>query len=78
MSLQLFTSVKPLCIGYYTTIPYFPSIGDTESVIIQAKSSLEAEGHTLVPFELPDTFDIARLLSSFLYADDGWNGRKIW
>jgi hypothetical protein len=77
-SLQIYTSVKPLRIGYFTSLAYLPVIGDTEQIVLSAKEALESEGHTLVPFEMPDSFTMARLIADFAYADGGENSLKIW
>ena len=39
-------------------------MGDTESVVLNAKAALEGLGHTLVPFQLPDSYNYALVLNN--------------
>jgi len=78
MWLQIYTSVKPLRIGYFTSLDFFPAMGDTVRVVLSAKEALESEGHTLVPFEMPDSFAMSRVMVDLAYADRGENSLKLW
>lgn len=75
---QLFQSKQKLRIGYFTSLPYFPSMGDTEEVVLRAKSSLESLGHTLVPFTMPDQYVYMRTIGRFLLADNSRCLSKGW
>jgi len=66
---QLFQSKEKLRIGYFSSLPFFPAMGDTEEVLMRAKSSLESLGHTLVPYTLPDEYNYMKVLMRFLMAD---------
>lgn len=60
-------SKKKLKIGYFTSLPYFPLVGDTEEIVLKAKSALESQGHTLVPFEMPDSFEMMNLVVRMIF-----------
>jgi fatty acid amide hydrolase len=60
-----------LRIGYYTTLPVFPSIGDTPDTVLKAKAALEAMGHTVVPFEIPDIWRLVHVFATLATADGG-------
>lgn len=49
----MFKSNDELRIGYFLELPMFPPVGDTKRAVLEAKSFLESNGHTLVPFDLP-------------------------
>ncbi|CAG7817001.1 unnamed protein product [Allacma fusca] len=68
---KLFHSTEPLRIGYFTSLPYFPTMGDTPETILKAKDALESIGHTVVPFELPNSFDIIEVYTALADADGG-------
>ena len=53
-------------------------VGDTEGVLLNAKSALEKDGHTLLPFEMPDGFKIMNLMGSLSFADLGVHLVKNW
>ncbi|OXA40478.1 fatty acid amide hydrolase 1 [Folsomia candida] len=74
---QMF-SKKKLKIGYFTSLPYFPLVGDTEEIVLKAKSALESQGHTLVPFEMPDSFEMMNLVFDFCFGDAGEYLLKNW
>ncbi|CAL8089579.1 unnamed protein product [Orchesella dallaii] len=74
----IFQSKEKLRIGYFTSLPYFPAMGDTEEVVQRAKSSLESLGHTLVPFTLPDQYSYMRTIGRFLLADHSRHFNKSW
>jgi len=74
----MFLSKKPLRIGFFTSNDYFPVIGDTENVVLNAKSALEKAGHELVPFEMPPGYDMIKLISDYAYADNGVNFMNLW
>jgi fatty acid amide hydrolase len=80
---ELFNTKRKLRIGYYTNLSYYPLVGDTEATVLEAKSALEADGHTLVPFEMPDSFEMMKLVVDLCFADHGshlsnsWKGEPI-
>lgn len=76
--MQLFSSKRPLRIGYYTNLAYFPVIGDTEGVVLNAKATLEAAGHVLIPIEPFDSFKLMGVFADLAYADGGQLIRKVW
>lgn len=53
-------------------------MGDTEEVVLRAKSSLESLGHTLVPFTMPDQYSYMRTVGRFLLADHTRHFSKNW
>lgn len=69
--LQLFESKIPLRIGYYTSLSFFPAIGDTVSTVLNAKSALESLGHVVVPFEIKNDWEIVRLMNDVVAVDFG-------
>ncbi|CAL8110668.1 unnamed protein product [Orchesella dallaii] len=70
----LFSSTKPLKIGYYTSLPIFPAFGDTPSTVLKAKSCLETmKQYQVVQFPIPDTFDLSRSIFGLYWADLGKN-----
>ena len=69
--MQMFTSKSRLHIGYFTSLPIFPAIGDTPETVLRAKSSLEKLGHTLLEFQLPDADYLKKLYSTLLAAGRG-------
>ncbi|CAL8109904.1 unnamed protein product [Orchesella dallaii] len=75
---NLFSSKRPMRIGYYTNLAYFPVLGDTEDVVLKAKSALESAGHSLIPVELPDSFEVMKVFADLVYADGGQFICKIW
>lgn len=75
---QIFSSKRKLRIGYITSLPYFPLLGDTEEVTLKAKTALEALGHELVPFELPDSFKMMDMVFDFGFADKGMHMVENW
>ncbi|CAG7819493.1 unnamed protein product [Allacma fusca] len=70
-NVELFKSTQPLRIGYFTTLAFFPTIGDIPETVLKAKTSLALMGHTLVPFELPDPWHIMEVFASLSFADGG-------
>ncbi|CAG7786166.1 unnamed protein product [Allacma fusca] len=68
---QVFENKRPLRFGYLTSIPFFPTMGDTPLVIEETKIRLEALGHTVVPFELPDGYRFMKLMIDLIFADGG-------
>ena len=77
-SLQAFARKSKLRVGYYTSLPFFPVVGDTERVVLQAKAALEHDGHTVLPFAMPDSFQMMELVADFSFADGGSHLRKAW
>ena len=71
---DLFSSKKPLVIGFYTSLGgdvagrTVPSI---ERAVLLAKTILEARGHRVVEFEVPEPDKLAHLASSCMFADGG-------
>ncbi|CAG7836319.1 unnamed protein product [Allacma fusca] len=68
---QIFESKRPLRIGYYTSLPVFPAMGDTPDTVLKAKTALEALGHTVVPFEMPDPWRMVSVFATLATADGG-------
>ncbi|CAG7658359.1 unnamed protein product [Allacma fusca] len=66
---QLFEDKRPLRFGYFTSMPFFPTLGDTPLVIEETKRRLEALGHTVVPFEMPDGYVLMKTFLDILFAD---------
>ncbi|ODN04811.1 Fatty acid amide hydrolase 1 [Orchesella cincta] len=75
---NLFSSKRPMRIGYYTNMAFFPVHGDTEEVVLNAKLALESAGHSLIPVEIPDSFEVMKVFSDLAYADGGQTVCKIW
>jgi Asp-tRNA(Asn)/Glu-tRNA(Gln) amidotransferase A subunit family amidase len=75
-SLQIFNSRQSLRIGFFTALSRFPPIGDTEEVVLEAKTTLEGNGHILLPFEALDDKHLGnwtKLLFDLRNADLGSN-----
>jgi len=73
-------SETPLRIGFYTTFDYFPAMGDTATVVLEAKNALETAKvkHILVPFEHPHSSDEwLKILSDLIYSDGGVHYTKL-
>ncbi|CAG7815962.1 unnamed protein product, partial [Allacma fusca] len=68
---EVFDSKKCLTIGYFTSLPFFPTIGDTPSTVLSAQVELENLGHKLIPFDMPDSYEINSLFSQLASADQG-------
>ncbi|KAL5112088.1 Fatty acid amide hydrolase 1 [Taenia crassiceps] len=70
----VFTSNKPLVIGFYTNlggdiaIKIVPSV---ESALSRAKAGLQAKGHTLVDFQIPDPNKLVCLSMKCMLGDGG-------
>jgi len=47
----------------------FPSLGDTGVTILAAKAALEALGHTLIPFEIPESEHYHKIIMELEMAD---------
>ncbi|ODM93474.1 Fatty acid amide hydrolase 1 [Orchesella cincta] len=75
---QMFSSKRKLRIGYFTSLPYFPLLGDCEEVTLNAKKALESLGHELVPFEMPDSFKMMDMVFDFGFADKGMHMVENW
>lgn len=67
----MFESKTPLRFGYYTSLSFFPPIGDTVSVVLNAKTELENLGHEVVPFKIENDWDIVKLISDVVAVDYG-------
>lgn len=50
----IYTSKKPLRIGFYTNDGFFPALPACVTAVNKAKAILKKKGHTLTPFEFPD------------------------
>jgi Asp-tRNA(Asn)/Glu-tRNA(Gln) amidotransferase A subunit family amidase len=74
----MFSNKTKLRIGYFTSLSYWPPVGDTEDVVLKAKEALERQGHTLVPFTMPDSFEMMDLVFDFAFADKGEYLLKNW
>lgn len=64
--------------GYYTHNPYFPPLGDTEKVVLEAVAKLRANGHEVVEFEMPDIYKIMDTFFSCTNADLGEALCDVW
>ncbi|VDM22845.1 unnamed protein product [Hydatigera taeniaeformis] len=70
----VFSSNKPLIIGFYTNfggdiaIKVVPSV---ESALSRAKACLQAKGHTLVDFQVPDPDKLVSLSMKSMLGDGG-------
>jgi len=74
----MFSGRRKLRIGYFTSLSYWPPVGDTEDVVLAAKLALERQGHTLIPFKMPDSFEMMDLVFDFAFADKGELLLKNW
>ncbi|XP_037034381.1 fatty-acid amide hydrolase 1-like [Bradysia coprophila] len=68
---ELFESKSPLKFGYYTSLSFFPAIGDTISTVLNAKKEFESLGHTFVPFKIENDWDIVKLMYNVVGVDYG-------
>jgi len=59
-------------------LKFHPLIGDSAQVMENAKKALQARGHIVVPFELPDSFKMMEMIFDFVFADKGKFLRKNW
>lgn len=73
----MFESKEKLRIGYCTSLPYFPTMGDSGDTILRAKEALESLGHTVIPFKMPDAFDYMLILAKLLIGNSRAL-KKIW
>ena len=48
---------------------FFPALGDTPNVVMKAKAALESLGHTLIPFKLPEDWNVVRVAFELYFAD---------
>lgn len=69
--MQLFESKAPLKFGYYTSLPFFPAIGDTIATVLDAKKMLEKLGHVVVPFNIENDWELVRLMNDVVAIDFG-------
>ena len=53
-------------------------IGDTQEVVLKAKSVLESLGHTLVPFEAPDAYKYMNTFGKIILADHAKHFSNCW
>lgn len=67
----MFESKEPLKIGYYTSLSFFPAIGDTISTVLDAKKELENLGHIVVPFKIENDWDIMKVMNDIVAVDFG-------
>lgn len=67
----MFESKAPLRFGYYTSLSFFPAIGDTISTVLDAKRELENLGHDVVPFKLENDWNIVKLMNDVVAVDFG-------
>ena len=44
----------------------------------KAKKCLELRGHSLVPFSMPDSYEMMRLIFDFIFADKGRHLKTNW
>ncbi|KAG4075424.1 hypothetical protein HA402_015077 [Bradysia odoriphaga] len=68
---KVFESRRPLRFGYYTSLSFFPAIGDTISTVLNAKTDLESLGHVFVPFKIENDWDIVKLMNDVVAVDFG-------
>jgi Asp-tRNA(Asn)/Glu-tRNA(Gln) amidotransferase A subunit family amidase len=74
----MFGADRKLKFGYFTSLSYFPCIGDTEDVVLNAKRKLEDAGHQVVPFVMPNIDQIMEILWDFAFADSGKRLSTLW
>jgi len=74
---QSFRSPKSLRIGYSTSMPFFPTMGDSGEMVLRAKAALESLGHTLVEFKMPDPYDYMGIFGRIVLADQR-GFKRIW
>lgn len=67
----MFESRTPLKIGYYTSLSFFPAIGDTIATVLNAKRELENLGHVVEPFTIENDWDIVKLMNDIVAVDFG-------
>ncbi|CAL8085987.1 unnamed protein product [Orchesella dallaii] len=68
---NLFSSSKKLKIGYHTSLPFFPAFPDVQKTVLDAKLALESVGHSLIPFDMPDSYEHLKINYDLLAADGG-------
>ncbi|KAJ6645715.1 Fatty acid amide hydrolase 1 [Pseudolycoriella hygida] len=68
---ELFKSKTPLKFGYYTSLPFFPAVGDTISTVLASKKELEDLGHVFVPFKIENDWHIMKLMNDIVAVDYG-------
>lgn len=60
-----------LRIGYYTEDGWFPSVPAVKRAVLKAKSILEAAGHELGPFSIPEPDRAMHLILKSIFPDNG-------
>ncbi|CAG7834509.1 unnamed protein product [Allacma fusca] len=75
---EIHESTRKLRIGYFSSIPFFPPVGDTIDVVEKAVEALKSLGHTLVPIEIPEGARLMRCAANFLLADQSLRLNKLW
>ena len=61
---------RQLRIGYSTEDTLFPIHPGLKRAVIESKKILEAQGHIVVEFALPNPTMVSQLYSGFVYADN--------
>ncbi|XP_060061938.1 fatty-acid amide hydrolase 1 isoform X2 [Erinaceus europaeus] len=71
---EVYRSSQPLRVGYYETDKYTMPTPAMKRAVLETKKSLEAAGHTLIPF-LPNNipFALETLSPSGLFSDGGYS-----
>lgn len=56
----------------------FPLLGDTEEVLMKAINKLQADGHEVVQFLMPDMEKIMEVIWDSAFADRGKVFKNLW
>ncbi|CAH1243437.1 FAAH [Branchiostoma lanceolatum] len=73
---EMYEDKKPMRIGYFTSLHFFPPTPSMGRAVILAKEALEKAGHTLVAFDVPDDMYASIELSQRLITAD--NGQTFY
>ncbi|ODM90213.1 Fatty-acid amide hydrolase 1 [Orchesella cincta] len=74
----LFSCKDRLRIGYFVSLPIFPSFPDVQKTVMDAKLALESAGHELVPFQMPDDFHHMKTNYALFAANKGSEFLKMF
>lgn len=68
---ELFSSTRPLRIGYYLDDGWFRATPPLQRAVLEAKQRLESMGHTVVPFHPPNLTRAFQLFIGAVSVDGG-------
>ncbi|XP_035705299.1 fatty-acid amide hydrolase 1 isoform X2 [Folsomia candida] len=75
---NLFNPGRKLRFGFFTSHSMFPLLGDTEEVLMKAINKLQADGHEVVQFLMPDMEKIMEVIWDSAFADRGKVFKNLW